>query len=297
MITFIIIFVLFLFIIHRLKNKNIIFQNLNTLLFWNYVLIHELWHWISAILTWWKINSIEMSFTYNQAVKKWYLWSCSFWKRFDNRIFNSFIAYNWELFCIFLVILGWYFYWIWHLEILYYIFSAFFFIYMIYWKTFLDKLVWFLLTIIFFTIDNQILLNYDKWYLDFLNGYNFQLLKEIVALSLLSLIFWWSIINIFELKNEMGQSFKNSSISSDAKIIKNNLKIPLFITYLSWISLLLFSIFLNNYMIFWNKTWIDYIDNKVEKVITFIWFERDEKTLEKNKNRNILKEFLNSKET
>lgn len=260
--------------------------------FWIYVLVHEIWHWL-AYLCFWKIDNIRMSFTKKDSIENWSLWQCSWFIGNKTwRLWRSIISYFWELTTILLTFLCWYLFWIWKINIIFYIFSWIFLLYFIYWRTALDKIVWFTLMIFFFALDNEFIRQNDKWLLDFLDWRNLELIKEFISVVLLSSLISWSIVNILKLTIEFFYSKNNesdpSSLSSDAWQIQKELWIPKIITYSSWIFLLVITLSLNYSMIFWKKTWNEWIDKKVYEIEKFIKFERNEKEIEKMMNKNYI---------
>lgn len=297
MLAYLIVFVIILIAIDRLKNQWYIFRVLNIISFWLYVLVHEIWHWISAFIFWRWIHSIKMSFTPWQIDRTWFLWLCTYYIGWW-RISRAIVAYSWELFTILIWFLWWYLYWIWKIEYLFYVFSAFFIIYAIYWETFIDKVVWKFLVMFFLCFDNKWIRENDFWIFDFLDTWNLPLVKEIICFVILWLIIWWTITNIFKLNwhvwmiwNEVMMRNWNKTLSSDASQIQHELWIPQIVTYWSWITLLWFVLCMNYSMMFWKQTWVDYIDEKVKKVEQFIKFKRNVKVIEKYENKDLIKEL------
>lgn len=224
--------------------------------FWFFkTFIHEFWHWIWWILTWWYIDTIDMSLTYSEA-SKWSLWVCycATW----NSIFSKvFMTYMWHFNVFLSLVIFSYFFWIKKSEYIFLIFSLMTLVYTIKWHQFSDVLFWWILTL------------FCLWVFFWKFFEKIKNIKEILWVILLWFLFSWTIQEILNL------SFwsEHWKITSDSYKIFEYILIPQFVTVTSWILFALLSLSISYSFVFWdlNVWFLDRFNHRIHKIL---WYDR-----------------------
>lgn len=232
-------------------------------------LVHEIGHWIIASLTWSKINYIQVNYSSLQSQRDWFKGVCNFSSPISqSRFIDSLIAYSWHLNEAFIIFLTGYFLYINKFEWVFYLYSIFFLIYLIYWYTIKDKLVWTVIVVFLCLIALDHSWEYSKWLITYQNS---QSLKE----WFLMIMFWWLIGSIiYDYSNYIRMLFTWDHWKwSDQQTIWRKIFIPKTIIVLSWIVLNTLSLLFTYYILFWS-THISSIDSKISQVLQVLPFKK-----------------------